>query len=434
MRARLCGRVDVRGRLRLARVLFLVVAVGCAGRSGHVVPEPIDDRPMPEDPEARLRWALADLNSDERFAALDALADSLRDLDRELARIVEDSTLHPVVRANAVALLGERHATAELGAFWTALEDADPRVRASAARALERIIGLERSGAIRLLRRALRDPEPVVQAEALRALGDEDVDLLRAYLDSGPPPELARIATDLVRSAEERGAPLRAVASGPVLAAAGEGDAVRPGGEALVKQRGAGAAEFVLERTAASGARLEFRATRTWAPWDAAVGELVVTPPGGTPVSVSSAVEVVGRVVPAFFSPDGRYLVYEAAREIRVRDLVDGGERVLGRGTAPRVVPFSDSFVFLSETPRRPSFGRDAIEIRYTVYHASFAGGEPMPLGEMPATLRMDRRGMYSPARWMRVRERDGVFVLEGETMGTFVLPDPFSSPAPSGG
>jgi len=427
-------RVRMRGQLVLVCLLFLLVGAGCAGRGGHVVPEPVDDRPMPADPEERLRWALANRQSRERLAALDALADSLRNLDRQLARIVEDSTAHPVVRANAIALLGERHATSELGAFWTALEDRDPRVRASAARALEGIIVLDQSGAIRLLRRALRDREPVVQAEALRSLGDADVDLLRAYLDSGPRPELARIATDLIRSAEERGAPLRAIASRPAVSRAGAGDAARPGRDALAKHASAGATGFVLERTAASGPRLEFRATRTWPQWDAAVGELVVTPPGGAPVSVSSEVEVVGRVVPAFFSPDGRYLVYEAARQIRVRDLAGGDERVVGPGIAPRVVPFSDSFVFLREIPGQRQEGRDKIDIAYTVYHAAFAGGEPRSMGEIRAVLRMDKRGMYSPVRWMRVREREGVFVLEGESMGTFVLPDPFSSRAADGG
>lgn len=416
-------------------MLLLPMGAGCAGRGGHGTPEPIDDRPMPADPEARLRWALANRQSRERRAALSALEDSLGDLmNSRLAGIVRDSAAHPVVRANAVALLGERHATAELGAFWAALEDGDARVRAAAARALEGIIVMDEAAAIRLLRRALRDPEPLVQAEALRSLGDADVELLRRFLDSGPPPELARIATDLIRSAEERGAPLRAVASRPAMSPAGAGDAAQPGGDALAKQAGADAAGFVLERTAASGPRLEFRAARTWPQWDAAVGELVVTPPGGAPVSVSSEVEVVGRVVPAFFSVDGRYLVYEAARQIRVRDLAGGEERVVGPGIAPRVVPFSDSFVFLREIPGERQDGRDEVVVRYTVFRAAFAGGEPESLGEIRAVLRMDRRGLYSPARWMRVRERNGVFVLEGESMGTFALPDPFSSPVVDGG
>jgi hypothetical protein len=383
---------------------------------------------MPVDQEERLRWAIADRQSRERAAALAALEDSLRDLNSRLARIVGDSAAHAVVRANAVVLLGERHATGELRAFWTALEDGDPRVRAAAARALEGIVVMDQAAALRLLRRALRDPEPLVQAEALRSIGDADVELLRRYLDSGPPPELARIATDLIRSAEERGAPLRAITDRPAVSLAAAGDATPPGGDALAQQAGAGAAGLVLERTAASGPRLEFRATRTWPQWDAAVGELVVTPPGGAPVSVSSEVEVVGRVVPAFFSVDGRYLVYEAARQVRVRDLTGGEERVVGPGIAPRLVPFSDSFVFLREIPEQRQDGRDEVVVRYTVFRAAFAGGEPESVGEVRAVLRMDRRGLYSPARWMRVRERDGVFVLEGESMGTFVLPDPFSS------
>lgn len=397
-----------------------VLASACASRGGSGAASDLGGA-MPADTDERLRWALADVRAPDRLAALGALEDSLRDFDARLARLVADSTMQPVVRANAVLLLGERRATHHLLAFWIALESPDVRVRGATAVALRGIINADERAGLRLARRALRDPEASVQARALEALADTDVDLLREYLASGPAPDVAKVATDLVRIAEERGAP---------LARAAAGDGVGPSGPHVGAKAAGGddGAALVLSRTSASGPRVEFRALRHWPQWDAAVGELAIAPPGAAPVVVASEVEVVRGVVPAFFSVDGRFVVYETAREIRVRDLATGEERELGPGIAPRVVPFSDWFVFLREDPEGRQEDGDGAVLRYAVLRGSFTGQEVEEIGTLGATPSMGEHGYYSPARWMRVRERDGVFTLEGKSLGTFRLPDPFAA------
>lgn len=402
--------------------IIAVLAAACAGRGGPGAAQGAPDtRPMPVDTDERLEWALADVRAPGRLAALGALEDSLSDFDRRLARIVADTAKPPVVRANAVALLGERRAADHLVVFWTALESPDVRVRAATAGALRGIIIANEGAGLRIARRALRDPEPLVQARALEAVGDVDVVLLREYLATNPPPDVAKVAADLVRSAEERGAPLAAVS----------GDAPAPGTSgpnAAAKAASDDGGAYVLARTSASGVRIEFRASKRWPQWDAAVGELVVTPPGAAPVVVSAGVEVVRGVVPAFVSVDGRHIVYEAAREIRVRDLASGEERVVGPGIAPRVVPFSDWFVFLREDPGAREESREHTTVGYAVMRGSFTDEAVEKIGTVRATLSMGEHGFYSPARWMRVRERDGVFTLEAESLESFRLPDPFAA------
>jgi len=404
-----------------ACLVLAVLASACASRGGSGAARDFRAGPMPADTDERLRWALEDVSAPDRIAALGALEDSLRDFDARLARLLTDSAMQPVVRANAVLLLGERRATDHLLAFWTALESPDTRVRAATAAALRGIIIADEKAGLRLARRALRDPEAAVQVRALEALADTDVDLLREYLASGPPPDVAKVATDLVRLAEERGAP---------LASAMTGDGAGPSGPHVAAKAADadGGGALLLSRTSASGARVEFRASKRWPQWDAAVGELAIALPGAAPVVVAEEVEVVRGVVPAFFSVDGRFVVYETSREVRVRDLETGEERRLGPGIAPRVVPFSDWFVFLREDPEGHEEGRSDATVRYAVLRGSFTGEEVEEIGTLGATLRMGEHGFYSPARWMRVRERDGVFTLEAESLGPFRLPDPFAA------
>jgi hypothetical protein len=75
--------------------------------------------------------------------------------------------------------------------------------------------------------------------------------------------------------------------------------------------------------------------------------------------------------------------------------------------------------------PGPDATGVDA-EIVYRVVEASFTHAEVVELGMLSAAARMDRRGNFSPVRWMRVREFGGEFFLMGEGLATFPLPDPF--------
>ncbi|HLU25480.1 MAG TPA: hypothetical protein VKZ58_07215 [Longimicrobiales bacterium] len=325
-----------------------------------------------------------------------------------LGYVVRDTTVPPIARANALLFLGERRAVDQISAFWFGLSAEEPMVRASAAVGLDGVLDAAERTAIGFLQLALEDPDRDVQARALETLADADVGLLRQYLARRPPADLEAIARNLVMVAEERGAPLEPVGDGSN-----------------------GTAEPTLARQSAHGPRLEFRPTRAWPQWEAAVGELLVTPPGGAPVLLARDVEVVRRVVPAFFSPDGRYVVYEVGREIRVRDLATGADRLVDSGIAPRVLPFTMDFVFLRKVREVQGEGGKVDEgppttIQYDVVRGSFEGDRLEVLGGLLAEVRTSVAGSYSPVRWMRVRERRDAFYLEGPGVTAFMLPDPF--------
>ncbi|MBI4408545.1 MAG: hypothetical protein HY561_02475 [Gemmatimonadetes bacterium] len=383
------------GLLGLLIAAVLLVGGACTGRATSTAPTP------GEAPEARVQRVLAEAplrpEQYQRIAELEAELGGA--LDELLTTVALDTTAPVFSRGNALLLLGERHAAAQLRAFRVALGAREPRVRAAAVVGLRGVLPLAPAKTVALLERALRDPETQVQARALESLGDTDAAVLRRYLAGTPPTQLRAVAEELLRVVEERGAPL-----------------------------GAPAESGTLERVGPGGARLLFRPLRQWPQWEAAVGELHVGTPGRPPTLVAKDVEMVAYVVPAFFSSDGRYLVYESARQIRVRDLESGNERALGPGIAPRGFPFTDDLLFLRERPDASVRQGDDVVLSYQVLRAPFAGGEPTSLGELTAIVRGQRRGAYSPARWMRVREQEGVIYLEGEDVSSFRLPDPFLS------
>jgi len=371
---------------KLIVAVLLLAAGGCAARGGSGVVTP----------ESRLRAALAS----ERRAVpvVDSLALELgAGLDHLLSALAQDAATPEITRAHALILLGERLAKSELSAFRHALSAEPVRVRAAAARGLGRLLSVD-STVVPLLARALEDPAPAVQAAALESLGDDRPELMRRYLAGSPEPAVAAVARDLLRVAEQRGAPLA------YDSATGE-----------------------LRREVGEGLSLVFRPVRRWPQWDAAVGELVVERAGAAPVVVAREVEAVGGVVPAFVSAGGTHLVYESGRQIRVRDLATGADREVGPGIAPRLLPFSDSFIFL-RAAREPLPIGSRFRLVYEVLRADFAGGEPEPLGVMGAFAEWKVKGNYSPVRWMRVVERDGSFHLAGPGVDTFTLPDPFTA------
>jgi len=135
---------------------------------------------------------------------------------------------------------------------------------------------------------------------------------------------------------------------------------------------------------------------------------------------------MMGGIVPAFFSPDRAQVVFESNSEVLVMDIPSRRVRSLGPGIAPRVVPFSNHFVFLREISRNSATGGRS-EVGYGVLAADFAGGEAAPVGELRAT------GEASVRRMVVAEVPEG-FVLRGEGIRTFALPARVWSSAAGGG
>ena len=317
---------------------------------------------------------------------------------RRLATIAEDTTAPAVIRINALALLAHRTAVSELYAFGNALKSPHERVRMAAVTAMRDFLPAAPTTAIAILERALHDSNPRVQAHALELLSDRDVDVLRAYYARATNRELRGVALDLIRTAEDRGAELESRDT--------------TGG---------------LERTTSTGVILTFRPTQRWPQWGAAVGELHLRmPKSKQSVVVAQGVEVVNNVIPAFITTDTAALVYEVNREIHVRSLRDNTDRKLADGIAPRMLPFSNDVIFLSEIKGGGLATPTDAPLRYQVIRSSLAGNQPAVVGEIKATSRNAVAGGYSPVRWLRIRELNGKFYLVNEDIEEFELPSPF--------
>jgi hypothetical protein len=377
-------------------LVALLVGTGCAARGAVEVA-----REEPSGPEADVRVALyGEPRSAEVRAALDALEARFgREIEWHMVSIIRDPEAHPIVRGNALLALADRDAIHHLPVFRTGLRAEDPRTRAAAAAGLGTLLPTDEEAVLPYLEIALADPDHWVQAKALEGASDHDPALLRRYLASdAAAPELRIVALDLLRVAEQRGAPWPADAA--------------PG---------------TRSHTTASGLTLTFRPTRSWPQWEAAVGELSVARAGGAATPIAAGVEAVGGVVPVALSPDERFLAYEVDRRIFVRSLQDGRVREVGPGIAPRPIPFSAAFVFLRELSREGPRDASGGVLTYEVTLADFEGEEGRPLGVTRAEATMERRGGYAPPRWMRVREYGGAYSLVAEGMESFVLPDPFT-------
>jgi hypothetical protein len=332
--------------------------------------------------------------SARQLAAADSVASVHEDFDARLGAVASDSSAPPLIRSNAILLLADRR-TATMDVYLDVLSATDDRVRAAGIVALRPFLNRWGS-ASGLVRKALHDSSTLVQAKALEILGDTYIDDLRAYAKRTNDGDLRKIAEDLIRTAEERGAPLVPDSAG------------------------------TLQRTTLTGQQITFKMTREWAQWAVAEGELRVAQPGKPAVRISDSVEVVRNVVPAFVSADGKYLIYEASRSIHVRELESGKDRRVGDGIAPRLVPFTETFVYLQ--PLKVEKARQAGSIRYSVVQVPFVDGPSKPIGELAAEVKQEVNGSASPARWMRVRENDGKFAIEGEMIERFPLPDPFGT------
>lgn len=315
-------------------------------------------------------------------------------LRQQLAAVSDDPSEPALVRARALIALGEEHPTA-VTAFGLALDDTDPTVRAAAAIALKPVL-LDRkleSSVVAELRRALRDPSPVVASRALEAIGDRDATALRDFLATRPQPALATVAGQLLDLAESRGA-------------------------SLVPRDSSG----LLVR-ATAGTTLELAPSRRWPQWDIAVGTLRARRGTGEPVELASGVQVVRNVIPAAISSDGRYVAYETDGHVHVRDLQSGADQDLGPGIAPRAMPMSAGFLFARPGKSTPERDRDALE--YALLYRAWAAGEPVEIGKVVASARQTVNGNASAMRWARIVDGEGSFLLTGDGLDAPVtLPD----------
>ena len=330
------------------------------------------------------------------LARADSFAARIPDFDDRLAAVVRDTLAPPVVRINALMLLSDRR-WEDTGLYTEALSTNNESVRAAAIVALKPFQVKWKHVPV-LIKDALKDPSTLVQMKALENLNEAYINDLRIYAWQTKDASLKAIAEALIQTAEERGAPM------PSADASG-----------------------ALTRVTATGHRITFRPSSRWPNWDAAVGELWFGAPGKPVERIAGGVEVIASVVPAFVSAEGTHLVYEAERKIHVRDLKTNVDRVVAPGIAPRLLPLSNAFVYLKEHSILQG-ERSATTIQYEVVREPLAGGESKVLGGVSAQVSHSVHGNYSPVRWMRVREVDGLFVLAGDGMDQFTLPDPFSA------
>lgn len=391
-------RIHLRRRLALALCAATLAAGGCLHRRA------LD----PADP-AHFRTTIRDLlRRDEPTPAYYEMMSRLEDMgpevDAVLLALARDRGVNTVVRSNALILLAERRTPGALPALERALATSNAtRLRAAAVLGLQKLAPGSPE-AVRLIRSAVRDPARAVRLTALQALDIGEVATIREVLDRDRDSEVRAVAMQLVAIAESRGAPLAADRRG----------ALRTTGAGLDPQ-------------------IVFRPARFDPTTGVSVGDLRVELPATLDLPLTTTAQAVGNVVPAFFSADRAQVVYEDDGEIRVVDLPSRRTRSVGIGTAPRVVPFSNHFVFLREESRQARSGGAVTEVQYDVFRADFAAGDPERIGELRAEARADRGGT-SPVRRLVVAETGDGFVLRGEGVSTFPLPARVWGPSPRPG
>lgn len=379
---------------------FLILGA-CSAREPELAPPtPVPDSVVwNADPELAPVLRRSAFGQREREAAerVEVYVGPVQFIDR-LGAIAEDPQVPWVVRINALTLLADRGAAKELPAFVAALDPAnEERLRVAAVSGMRPFLLSQPQAAVDILKIALRDPSPRVQARALEMLADRDPDVLREYVGYTRNDELRGVARSLIRVAEERGA-----------------------GAIPIDSTG------VYQRTSAEGVTITFRPTTNWQEWDAAIGNLYVQQPGQQPVLVADSVEVVAGVVPAFLATDTALLVYEVNREIHVHSLLDHSDKKIADGIAPRLMPVNNNVIYFREIPRRRTETPNSVGYKYEVVMQPLEGGDPEVLGEVGALAQNAVHGNYSSIRWVRLREEEGRFFLKGDQFEEFLLPSPF--------
>jgi len=307
------------------------------------------------------------------------------ELDPVLAQLITAPDTKDNVRANAVTLLADREGANAATVLRGVLAGrGNETVRAAAAAGLQRFVA-DSPVVKEAIRAALRDPSERVRLAALQGMDVEDVAFIRAMVPREENRQVRAVARQLVTLFEARGAPLLRDPRGDL----------RTTGDDSV-------ARIVFHPSTPDAAP-----SRTGALW-------VEMPGGHTLVPLAPRVEVVADVVPAFFDPQRRVVVFEGDGQVQVRDLRSGATRTVGPGIAPRPIPFTDRFVFLRAAGGEAGGG----ETEYTVLRSTFAGATPEPIGTLRATA--------AAARTVVVGEAADGFVLRGRGITPFVLPGPY--------
>jgi hypothetical protein len=376
------------------RLLFAVALPALLALSGC-----IHRRPATLSDAAQFQLTIRELlNRDESAPQYHEMRTRVQDMgpevDAVLSALARDRAVNPVVRANALVLLAERHSPSAFPALQRALApDSPARLRAAAVFGLQRLTPYV-PDAMRLIRASLQDPSRTVRLNALTSLEVTDVESIRAVLEKERDREVRQVAMQLVTIAEARGAPLAADRRGALRTTSGGLDP-----------------------------QIVFRPGPVDPTTGMSVGDLRLELPGALDVPLTSTARAMGRVVPAFFSPDHAQVVFEDDSGINVLDIPSRNVRSLGAGIAPRVIPFSNQFVFLREEERTPAPTGQAASVRYGVFRADFSRGAAEEIGQLQAQIRADLPATYSPVRQIVVAETPEGSVLRGEGVSTFLLP-----------
>lgn len=374
---------------------LLLVTAGCAKRG-------IMDLPPSQRLYAELQAVLGrEWPSSEYQRARLRLQQMGPEVDSVLVEIIRDPGFRVTARADALVLLADRGSSLALPTLRSTLQSDIEVLRSASVLGLNQL-AQSSDQAMELIRLAAEDRSRNVRLNALQSLDIDDVATIRRLLAQETDDEVRAVGLQLVSLAESRGAPLAEDRHGVFRTASSE---LQP--------------SIVFRPVTA-----DVEAGIAW-------GDLRVELPANRDIPLAASASVVGNVLPAFFSPDRSAVVTEVDGEIRVVDIQSRTVRSLGRGIAPRLIPFTPRFVFVRENLGSRRHTAEATEIEYTVFQGSFTAPGTEMIGTLAVRALDDVRGGESPVRWMVVTEgaEDG-FALRGDNMDSFPLPAPVWSTA----
>ena len=110
-------------------------------------------------------------------------------------------------------------------------------------------------------------------------------------------------------------------------------------------------------------------------------------------------------------------VVAESDGQIRVIHIASRSVRSVGEGMAPRLIPFSNEFVFLREQSSTTDRITQVRTITYELFKGSFIVPTVEPVGPLVAVAQASVNGGASPVSWMVVGDAGEGFVLSGHQL-----------------